>query len=57
MTVAVGMALTGPGRYSLDAALGKTWLETPRMTWIILAIGVVGGILNLAVRRAPPARV
>jgi len=56
-TVAVGIALTGPGRYSLDAALGKTWLETPTMTWIVLAIGVVGGLLNLAVRRAPPARV
>ncbi len=57
MTVAVGIALTGPGRYSLDAALGKTSLETPTITWILLAIGVVGGLLNLAVRRAPPARV
>src|SRR5881394_987866 len=27
-TVAVGIALTGPGRYSLDAAVGKMWLET-----------------------------
>ena len=56
-TVAVGIALTGPGRYSLDAAVGKMWLETPTITWIVLAIGVVGGLLNLAVRRAPPARV
>jgi len=55
--VAIGIALTGPGRYSLDAALGKTWLETPRITWILLAIGVAAGLLNLAVRRAPPARV
>ena len=56
-TVAIGIALTGPGRFSLDAALGKTWLETPRITWILLAIGVVAGVVNLAVRRAPPARV
>ena len=55
--VAIGIALTGPGRYSLDAALGNTWLETPRITWILLAIGVVAGLLNLAVRRAPPAKV
>ena len=57
LTAAVGLALTGPGRYSLDAALGKTQLETPTITWIILAVGVVGALVNLAVRRAPPARV
>ena len=57
LTAAVGLALTGPGRYSLDAALGKTQLETPTITWMILAVGVVGALLNLALRRAPPARV
>jgi len=50
-TVAVGIAFTGPGSYSLDAALGKTWLETPTITWIILIVGFVGGLLNLALRR------
>ena len=57
MTAAIGLALTGPGRYSLDAVLGKTRLETPAITWIILVVGLVGGLLNLALRRAPPARV
>jgi putative oxidoreductase len=56
-TAAVGLALTGPGRYSLDAALGKTRLETPTITWIILAIGVVGAFGNLALRRPAPAKV
>ncbi|HZF73772.1 MAG TPA: DoxX family protein [Gemmatimonadaceae bacterium] len=52
---AFGLALTGPGRYSVDAVLGTTRWETPRWTWIILAIGIVGGFLNLMLRRQPPA--
>jgi len=56
-TVAVGIALTGPGRYSLDAALGDYRLLTPRATWIILAIGVGGAFANLAMRRPAPTRV
>ncbi len=50
-TVAVGIALTGPGRYSLDAALGNYRLLTPAATWGILAIGLIGGVANLAMRR------
>jgi putative oxidoreductase len=53
-TAAVGIGLTGPGRYSLDAALGNYGLLTPAATWIILAIGLIGGIANLAVRRPAP---
>jgi uncharacterized membrane protein YphA (DoxX/SURF4 family) len=53
-TVAVGIAFTGPGSYSLDAALGKTWLEAPTITWIMLIVGFVGGLLNLALRRQTP---
>lgn len=48
---AVGVSLTGPGRYSLDAALGNYWLLTPSLTWIFLAVGLIGGIGNLALRR------
>jgi len=50
-TAAAGIALTGPGRFSLDAALGNYRLLTPAATWGILAIGLVGGIANLALRR------
>jgi putative oxidoreductase len=50
-TAAIGIALTGPGRFSLDAALGNYRLLTPAATWGILAIGLVGGIANLALRR------
>jgi putative oxidoreductase len=52
-TAAVGIALTGPGRYSLDAMFGDSRLLTPTATWIILAIGLIGAIANLALRRPP----
>ncbi|HJQ12518.1 MAG TPA: DoxX family protein [Gemmatimonadaceae bacterium] len=51
---AIGLALTGPGRYSVDYALGWQRWETPGLTWIVLAIGAIGGLLNLAVRRPAP---
>ena len=54
---AVALALTGPGRYSLDARLGIASVWTPALTWIALGVGVLGGVANLAVRRTPPARV
>src|SRR5947207_13447826 len=50
-TVAIGFALIGPGRYSIDAALGTNRFESPGITWIILLIGLVGGLLNLMMRR------
>lgn len=50
-TAAVGIALTGPGRYSLDATFGDYRLLTPAATWIILAIGLIGAFANLAMRR------
>jgi putative oxidoreductase len=51
------LALTGPGRYSLDAALGLTSMWTPAVDEFVLAIGVAGGILNLLARGAQPATV
>lgn len=48
---AVGLALTGPGRYSVDQALSNYRLLTPAATWGILAIGLIGGVANLAMRR------
>ena len=50
-SAAFGLALTGPGPYSLDAWLGITDLWTPAATWIVLALAIVGGLANVALRR------
>jgi putative oxidoreductase len=50
---AVALALTGPGRYALDTLLGLGALEDPRLAFAALAVGVAGGIGNLALRRRP----
>ncbi len=52
---ATRFALTGPGRHSLDAALGLRWTWTPSVIWIALAVGLAGGCLSLLMRRAPAA--
>lgn len=52
---AIRFALTGPGRYSLDALLGIHWVWTPTLIGIALGVGVLGGILNLAMRQRPAA--
>jgi putative oxidoreductase len=48
---AISLALTGPGLFSLDAVLGLTSLWTPGIVWAAIAIGVVGGLVNLGLRR------
>ena len=51
-TVALGLALTGYGQYSLDALLGiGRW--TTAATWIVLGAGVLGAFANLALRHRP----
>jgi putative oxidoreductase len=55
-TGALSLALTGPGRYSLDALTGLSACWTPAVTALVVGAGVLGGIANLALRRpAPPA--
>ena len=44
-TGALALALTGPGRYSLDAALGLGTLSRPAVAGIALALGILGGNL------------
>lgn len=53
---AATLALTGPGLYSLDAALGLASLWTPAIAWSVLALGALGGVANLALRRAAPVQ-
>jgi putative oxidoreductase len=48
---AAALTLTGPGAYSLDALLGLTSFWTPDVAWVALALGVIGGVANLAIRR------
>jgi putative oxidoreductase len=51
-TAAATLALTGPGQYSVDALIGLTALWTPALVSAALAIGIIGGAANLAIRRA-----
>jgi putative oxidoreductase len=52
-TAAAALGLTGPGPYSLDAWLGIAGIWTPASTLIVLVLGIVGGIANLALRARP----
>src|SRR5262249_46641670 len=51
--IVAGLALTGPGQYSIDAVLGLSSLWTPVATWTALAAGFIGGFGNLALRHVP----
>ena len=51
--VALGVALTGFGRYSLDAQLGIASHLSLSLTSVVLGLGVVGALGNLALRRRP----
>jgi putative oxidoreductase len=53
-TGALGLALAGFGAYSLDTLLGIRAAWTPGITWTVLSVGVLGGILNLVTRRRSP---
>ena len=48
--VAAALALTGPGRYSLDALAGVSTLWTPALAWGALGASIAGGAANLAYR-------
>ena len=48
---AVGLALTGPGVYSLDAALGLPVVWGPVLTWTVVGLAIAGAFGNLALRR------
>ena len=49
---AFALALTGFGALALDAAVGLTSVWTGGLVRVVLAIGVLGGGLNLVMRRS-----
>ena len=49
--IAVVLAFSGPGAYSIDAALGLQALWSPVFAGIALGGGILGGITNVAMRR------
>ena len=51
---AVALALTGPGVFSLDALFGLEALWNPRVALVALAVGIVGGVGNVAIRKPAP---
>jgi putative oxidoreductase len=50
---ATGLALTGPGRFSVDALVGLATTEP--LAVIALTVGIIGAFANLALRRKNPA--
>jgi putative oxidoreductase len=53
-TGAVALAFTGYGLFSLDAVLGIDQAWSPALRAVALAIGMVGGVVNLLARRTAP---
>jgi putative oxidoreductase len=51
--LALIFAVGGYGAYSLDSVLGIGSIWTPALQWGIAALGVVAGLGNAAMRRAP----
>ncbi len=51
----VALAFTGPGAYSLDAALGLGELSSPDIGAIALIVGILGALGAQLVRQPAPA--
>ena len=49
-------ALAGIVVRPLDAVLGLASLWTPGVVWAAIAVGIAGGVVNLALRRLAPQR-
>src|SRR5438105_3355188 len=54
-TVAVLLALTGPGPDSLDGLFGLDGFWSPQLAGVALGVAVIGAIGNLAARRRAPS--
>jgi putative oxidoreductase len=54
-TAGTALTMTGPGRYSLDAAFSLLPLWASTINWLALGIGLLGAVANLAARKTAPA--
>lgn len=50
---ALGIALVGPGSYSLDQELGLGAVNSPAVVVTLLVLSVVGALFTLLIRRQP----
>ena len=55
IALAIVLAFTGPGTYSLDTLFGISNVWTPALQWSAVGLGFLGGLLNVAARRKPAA--
>jgi putative oxidoreductase len=55
VAAALLVAMSGPGKYSLDAVMGLVHWWTPEVTAGVLAIGIIGAVASLATRTRPIA--
>ena len=44
-------AVVGYGTYSIDALIGAASPWSPVLKWSVLAVGLLGGLVNSAIRR------
>ena len=51
----LALALTGPGRYSLDALFGTSALWNATAVWAAIVVAILAAVANLSIRRAPVA--
>ncbi len=56
LVLAFVFAFTGFGAYSLDATFGLAGFWTPTIAWIAVAVGILVGLANVAIRRKPSAQ-
>jgi putative oxidoreductase len=49
---AIALIFTGPGAYSLDAAVGLTRFWTVGVAWAALVAGIAGALVNLGLRHS-----
>jgi putative oxidoreductase len=54
LTVALGLAFTDPGAYSLDVAFDRAPLVRGEQVWLAVAVAVALGLLNVVLRRPMP---